>query len=65
MIPKIIHQIWFQGQKEITNPYHLHCQSLWKERHPGWTYRLWDAGSIGQLIESHYPEFRDLYGSYL
>lgn len=64
MIPKIIHQIWFQGQREITNPYHRYCQSLWKQQHPGWTYWLWDAKAIEQLVASQYPEFRSLYEAY-
>lgn len=64
MIPKTIHQIWFQGQENIHESRHLRFQDLWKKHHSGWSYQLWDEPAIAGLMEGDYPEFYDLYSSY-
>jgi mannosyltransferase OCH1-like enzyme len=49
-IPKIIHQIWFQGQEFI--PEHLiSYQNSWKEKNPNYQYMFWDENSIKDLIK--------------
>jgi mannosyltransferase OCH1-like enzyme len=49
-IPKIIHQIWFQGQKFI--PEHLlSYQNSWKEKNPNYKYMFWDEKSIEDVIK--------------
>jgi len=49
-IPKIIHQIWFQGADFI--PKHLVTyQNSWKEKNPDYQYMFWDMNSIKDLIK--------------
>mgnify|MGYP001017549600 FL=1 len=50
MIPKIIHQIWFQGTEYI--PKHLvNYQNSWKEKNQDYQYMFWDTNSIKELIK--------------
>lgn len=50
MIPKIIHQIWFQGADFI--PKHLVIyQNSWKEKNQDYRYMFWDMNSIKDLIK--------------
>jgi len=60
LIPKIIHQIWYQGYDKLPEKYH-HMQQSWRELHPHWTYYLWDREKIEQLIVESYP---DVYNTY-
>lgn len=49
-IPKIIHQIWFQGERFI--PEHLiNYQKTWKEKNKDYQYMFWDENSINDLIK--------------
>lgn len=49
-IPKIIHQIWFQGEKFI--PEHLvNYQKSWKEKNQDYQYMFWDRNYINDLIK--------------
>lgn len=49
-IPKIIHQIWFQGEDFI--PKHLVTyQNSWKEKNQDYQYMFWDRNSINDLIQ--------------
>jgi len=59
-IPKIIHQIWYQGYDKLPEKYHPMQQS-WKEIHPHWEYYLWDQKKIEQLIEESYPDVYETY----
>lgn len=48
-IPKIIHQIWFQGEQFI--PQHLVTyQNSWKENNQNYQYMFWDENYINDLI---------------
>lgn len=50
-IPKIIHQIWFQGQNRI--PEHLiDYQKSWIEKNKDYNYMFWDETSIKNLIDT-------------
>lgn len=50
-IPKIIHQIWFQGKETI--PLHLiEYQNSWKTLNPNYKYMFWDDNSINQFIQN-------------
>lgn len=58
----LIHQIWFQGEKNLPNRY-----KPWKDR---WVsladeYKLWDAVEIEELIKEHlHPSYLTLYLDY-
>jgi len=59
-IPKIIHQIWYQGEEEMPECYHYFAKHL-KELHPDWEYKLWTADNmiplINQKIHDEQPRY--------
>jgi len=63
MIPKILHQIWLQGESEIPAGYAPYRRS-WIEAHPEWRIHLWDDARILDLLTSRYPEHLALYCGY-
>lgn len=62
-IPKIIHQIWLQGENNIPADYPNYSAS-WKEKNPEFTYILWDDEMISELIKKIFPQFMKIYNSY-
>ncbi len=36
----------------------------WRERNPGWDYRLWDREAVEGLVREDYPDYWNLYCSY-
>ena len=42
---KKIHQIWFQGEKNIPSKYNKYINSV-KNKNPGWDYKLHDESDI-------------------
>jgi mannosyltransferase OCH1-like enzyme len=64
IIPKIIHQIWFQGYDNL--PEHLQAYHLsWKNKHPDYRIIVWDEHSIYDLIHNTKNEIIiNLYFSY-
>lgn len=63
MIPKIIHQIWFQGEDKIPSKYNEY-RDTWFKLHSDYKYQLWDDKKIIKLLETYYPYFLDTYYSY-
>ena len=64
MIPKIIHQIWFQGEEHI--PEHLKVfHQHWIEKNPTFEVKVWDETTIGEEVAA-YPdeEVRNMYANY-
>ena len=63
-IPRIIHQIWFQGEPEI--PKHLReYRETWIKIHPDYKMMLWDQVTIEKLLkEYNLPWLSELYYSY-
>jgi len=59
MIPKIIHQIWFQGKKECPN-----LDNSWKSKNPDYEYMFWDEGKMKALIKNKYPQYLDHWNNY-
>lgn len=51
MIPRRIHQIWFQGSDQVPAKYHRFQQS-WLQHHPSWQYIVWDQNKIEAFLES-------------
>lgn len=50
-IPKIIHQIWFQGSNSVPDKFIPKMAKI-KSYHPDWTYIVWDDSSITKLIHN-------------
>jgi len=59
-LPRIIHQIWFQGADQIPEKYHDNIKIL-KELHPKWKYKLWDEKKMLALLSTEFPIFLDTY----
>jgi len=63
MIPKTIHQIWFQGEKQI--PEHLRVfHNGWHTMNPSFEIILWDEPAIKRLLTNCDNSVRSLYDSY-
>lgn len=60
MIPRIIHQIWFQGENQIPAKYRPYQES-WKKNHPQWQYRLWDQKQIEALVDHSSADIQQTY----
>jgi hypothetical protein len=59
-IPRILHFIWYQGFDDLTFTADLKTNiTLWKEKNPDWTIRLWDEASLSKMIQDRYP---NMYG---
>jgi hypothetical protein len=63
-IPKILHQMWFQGEQKMPDKYKPY-QQHWKELHPDFKYMFWDEASIIELFQSPkyifaYPTWKKL-----
>lgn len=61
MIPKIIHQIWLQGEINIPHNYLVNIEK-WKKLNPNYDYKLWDENSISLLVNL-YPDLKNLYST--
>ena len=64
MIPKIIHQIWFQGKENI--PEHLKVfHQHWIEKNPTFEVKVWDETTIGEEVEAFSDKAtQDMYHNY-
>ena len=49
-IPKIIHQIWWQGEEKISKR-HTKYRKTWFMNHPEWTLELWDKVRFEKLLK--------------
>ena len=62
-IPKIIHQIWWQGMNQLPNKYHNFRKS-WIDLHPNWKIIYWDKKKIYSLIKFNYPILKKIVDDY-
>ena len=53
-IPKIIHQIWWQGLDKLPDKYKNYTNT-WKRNHINWEFMYWDKIKIINLLKNHYP----------
>ncbi len=59
MIPKLLHQIWFQGEDQIPDKYQKYYSTC-NKINPDYLRKVWDKESIEELLEQ-YPEYRKTY----
>lgn len=66
MIPKILHLIWmdFSGKDRPLPRSRRVYYDRWRELHPDWDIRLWDAKSVRVFVEAAYPELLAVYDAY-
>jgi hypothetical protein len=62
-IPRIIHQIWYQGATAVPPRYRA-FRDGWQKAHPGWEHRLWDQASCRALLAERYPDFLATWEAY-
>lgn len=62
-IPKIIHQIYYQGEAAIPADYLRYRQTI-LDLHPDWEYYFWDEKKSRNFLQENYPEYLQLYDSY-
>lgn len=62
-IPKIIHQIWFQGEDKIPEHMLVYHRS-WKEKCPDYILKVWGETEIKELMETVPEWIGDTYNSY-
>jgi mannosyltransferase OCH1-like enzyme len=61
-IPRIIHQIWFQGEKHLPEKY-LCFSDTWKAQ-TEFLYMFWDQNEIERLLYRFFPRWIAIYHSY-
>lgn len=61
-IPKIIHQVWSDKYKPLP-PFCSALAETWKEKHPDWTYILWDEKMMNEFVQKEYSEYLVLYNN--
>lgn len=59
-IPKIIHQIWYQGGDEVPKQYRQYAFS-WMRHNQDYEYLLWDKDDIEKLIKNSFPKYLQFY----
>jgi mannosyltransferase OCH1-like enzyme len=55
MIPKITHQIWFQGWENLPEKYAKNVESL-RILNKNWEHKTWDEQSLRAECEKFSPE---------
>ena len=62
LIPKRIHQIWWQGFENVPNKYKNYLKS-WKNNHkpPKWEIIYWNKYHFENKILSKYPIYSNIY----
>ena len=62
MIPKIIHQIWWQGENNIPKTYPDY-RSSWKNKNKDFNYIFWDQNTIEKLVDNYFPFIKNKFNS--
>ncbi|KAL3792118.1 hypothetical protein HJC23_013392 [Cyclotella cryptica] len=62
LVPKIIHQTWFEPVTQDKYPNMSRLIESWKKS--GWEYYFYDDGTAGEFLSTHFPpEVREAYES--
>ena len=62
-IPRVIHQIWYQGESAAPPQYRKYRES-WLTKHPTWEHRFWDEAACRALLAERYPEYLPTWEAY-
>jgi hypothetical protein len=63
VIPRIIHQIWWQGVEKLPAQYQRYRQG-WMRLHPDWRFEFWDEPRCRAFMRNHYPGFAEMFDRY-
>lgn len=55
-VPGKLHQIWWQGAKDIPLKYASHQKSVREHIPSDWIHRVWSGDEIIQLAQEHFPK---------
>jgi mannosyltransferase OCH1-like enzyme len=55
-LPKVLHQMWWQGEAAVPDDYAT-MRTSWAATHPSWTIKLWDEAKATALINNSYAWF--------
>ena len=55
-LPKVLHQMWWQGEAAVPDDYAT-MRSSWAVAHPSWNIKLWDEAKATALINNSYAWF--------
>ena len=53
LIPRIIHQTWFEDLSPMKHPQLVRLQNSWKNS--GWDYRFYDDKAVEEYVDDHFP----------
>ncbi|WP_232490307.1 glycosyltransferase family 32 protein [Burkholderia ubonensis] len=62
-IPKLLHQIWYQGEHALPDKYRRY-HATWRRHHPDWTLRVWDAHALREHVAAHHSGFLPRYDAF-
>lgn len=62
-IPRVIHQIWYQGEAQLPERYRR-FRRTWEKHHPDWEFVFWDERKIRELIHTEYGWFGSYFDGY-
>jgi hypothetical protein len=59
-IPRLIHQTWLDAKP----PEDIGSPRSWRDKNPGWTYRLWTDQDLRQFMQAEFPDLLPIYDAY-
>ena len=64
-VPRVIHQIWWQGESQIPTKYRPYRDAMDKflRAHPSYTHKLWDEASCLEVVKELFPQNLDVFDS--
>ena len=63
MIPKIIHEIWFQGWNNLPEKYQKNVKSV-QNQNPDWQFKTWDNDSLRAAISTIGQDYLNKYDGF-
>ncbi|MBF0335490.1 MAG: glycosyltransferase [Alphaproteobacteria bacterium] len=60
-VTRAIHQLW---KDEVVPVRYLGMAASWRDKNPGWTYRLWTDAAIAAFVEATFPDFAAIFHGY-
>lgn len=62
-IPRIIHQIWYQGEDQMPAKFRAFGDG-WRRNHPDWSFHLWNETTMRAFMAENHAWFLPIYDGY-